>query len=644
MNPMKSFLLLAASFVSFLFFSPLPSLAQDPDLFRQASESLTWQRLLHYRRDVFFHFRSDLDGPEFFFAPNGKTDPLSELKASAEAMGEDIRVGKLKQHPQCAFPERYRYLKKALGLKTKDVECPLLQQYLDRFHHPKSVTLVFSNAYQDNPASMFGHSFLRINAQGDAGSGKLDLLDQGVSFAANVGPNENPLVFYWEGVTGGYPGAFTVIPYYAKVNEYNHAEARDLWEYDLSLTESETMTIVRHLWELETNSWFDYYFFDENCAYQLLSLLEVARPDWNLTAQFFFWAIPGETVKAVARVPGAVTDVKFRPSYRRKLFDRYARLSSAQRTEFTKLRDGEVAPSEVSDSQTLDAFGSYLSYLKQKSEGRLPAAERDRLTQTLIHRSELGGGQSDPELVPGSRDVWNTRPDLGHDASRLGLASGFAGMSSAQTTNSGPRSGLYFQELHWRPVYHDLMNNDVGYLRFSQIEFPQFTFRYYPELSDFRVERIGILSVLSLFPFSALEKKPSWGMSLDYHSPKDYGCLLCHTLRGRGQVGIAGNPISPDVLFYGLALFNAETGESLHRGYRFGPGGEVAALANPVGSYKLHLSYQLVSDLFQEDRSPFFYVLGLDQSLSLGQFWEIRGGYSLERGYDEAKLSIQYYF
>ena len=31
---------------------------------------------------------------------------------------------------------------------------------------------------------------------------------------------------------------------------------------------------------------FDYYYFDENCSYRLLELLEVARPGTELTDEF----------------------------------------------------------------------------------------------------------------------------------------------------------------------------------------------------------------------------------------------------------------------------------------------------------------------------------------------------------------------
>ena len=74
------------------------------------------------------------------------------------------------------------------------------------------------------------------------------------------------------------------MPYYRKVREYNDIESRDIWEYKLKLSEEEVSRVLLHLWEMQRAE-FDYYFLDENCSYQLLSLLDVAREDLHLTKE-----------------------------------------------------------------------------------------------------------------------------------------------------------------------------------------------------------------------------------------------------------------------------------------------------------------------------------------------------------------------
>ncbi|MBI3543084.1 MAG: DUF4105 domain-containing protein, partial [Deltaproteobacteria bacterium] len=398
-----------------LFFFAAPASARatelDPSKIDRVAASKHWLRLLHYKTSWFLKTRSLVDGPEFFFSPTGKTDAKAELLATVEAFSKDIKTGRLKQHPQCAFPERFRYLKRELAPALdaiKTVACPLLDEYVEKFH-AKSATLVFSSAFPNNPGSMFGHTFLRINStESDDKKKKNDLLDYGISYAASVPPTDNGFQFAILGMGGGYLGAFTVMPYYAKVNEYSNSESRDLWEYDLDLTPAQTETIVRHVWELETNSWFDYYFFDENCSYILLSLLEVARDDWDLT-DFAIYVIPGETVKKIAQVPGAVVDVKFRPSLRKRLFQKLAVLSAAERQTVFDTVAGKVSADKLSDTRTLESVTAYLFYLKQKASQKL-SDDQNRILQTaLLRRSELGVATNDaalPEIRPDSR------PDL----------------------------------------------------------------------------------------------------------------------------------------------------------------------------------------------------------------------------------------
>src|SRR5690606_9684896 len=91
----------------------------------------------------------------------------------------------------------------------------------------------------------------------------------------------NGVVFAAKGLFGGYPGLFSITPYYEKVKEYNDLENRDIWEYELAFTPAETRRLLEHAWELGQVN-FDYYFLSENCSYQLVALMDVARPGRHL--------------------------------------------------------------------------------------------------------------------------------------------------------------------------------------------------------------------------------------------------------------------------------------------------------------------------------------------------------------------------
>lgn len=639
--------------------SSIPSLSHafsvnDTELER-VSQSKQWHRLMHYVKSFpLQRWISQVDGQGFFFSENGKNNPKAELIATLEAFEKNTETGKLKQPPQCAFPERYRFLKKEFNLQTLDVVCPKLQEFMDSYHG-SSATLVFSSAYPNNPGSMFGHTFLRINRKSDSTTEakKLDILDFGISFAAAVGNDENGFAFMFLGLTGGYLGQFSKVPYYVKVNEYTNSESRDVWEYDLNLNEEETQSLLRHVWEIETNSYFDYFFFDENCAYVLLGLLEVAKPDWNLS-DFWIYVIPGETVKRLVQTPGAVTNVKFRPSLRKKMMRNFSLLNPAQQASYFRILSQEDDVSQVSDLPTIEGVISYLYYLKQKKGAKFKnSSDEKKLTNTLIRRSELGTRSklTQDDVIKNAssssiNDFEDSRPEMGHHPRRLGISAGL------QRGAGRLKEPQFFQELSFKFAFHDLLNEDIGYSKFSQIDFPGATLRYTDKDQNLYLENFQALAITSLSPLTHLEKSFSWRMMLDYYSPKDLReCNYCHLVRFEGGGGSTLELFTPHAVFYGLILADIEAGSSLRKGFRMGPKFQLATLINPHPKYKIQLLTNWVTDLFQSDRPKSHLEFELNQSIAINQSFEIRGIWNyllptdtINQIYSESKITFNYYF
>jgi len=605
---------------------------------RSVADSTQWHRLLHYKRALpFFNLRSEVDGSGFFFSPTGKTDPLSELRASLKAYDQNSEVGKFKLHPQCAFPARFQFLQRALHLKPSKVKCEKFDEVLETAK-PHSVTLVFSSAYPNNPASMFGHTFLRLNREQSTGKKKVDMLDYGVSFAASVAPDENPLSFIAFGLTGGYRGQFSYVPYYVKVNEYNNSESRDVWEYDLSLTPEETRFLLAHVWELETNSHFDYYFFDENCSYQMLTVIEAAKPDWNLS-NFSLSVIPSETIKKIVAISGAVTGIHYRPSLRQRMVEQIENLSVNQKSDLKSVLDKQVPPKKINDPFVLDAAIASLFYEKNEKDGMLNASKKELQAGLLLQRSKLGTISGPERRI--AHEL--SRPDLGHYAFRISISPGYFASSAL-------KGG--FQELGIKSAYHDLLNKDLGFLRFSQIDFPQVYFRYFTNQNSLQLENLEFLHITSLFPLSVFEKRPSWKLQLAYGNNKNSACLFCKSFLLRGGLGASVNLFDEHSIFYALILARAELGTAFSRRYRVGPEAQLAAIFNPMDDYKTRLAVGLTWDLAPNSISPWIYQAEWEHALSLSQSWEIRAAFGFwgdalrqwNNAYQEGKLSLNYYF
>lgn len=601
-----------------------------PDRGAEVARSRQWLRILEYSDG-----KSRVDGSGFFFAANGGTDPEAELRASADAMGKDLRLGRFKLPPQCAFPARYRFLKRELGLSVADVPCPKLEEFLATFD-ADSVSVVFSSAYANNPGSMFGHTFLKFNTQGR----RPEILDLSIGYAAFIGADSG-MLYMVRGVFGGYEGQFAVEPYYRKVNEYSNQESRDLWEYELSLTKDEVRTVIEHIWEIETNSYLQYYFFDENCAFILVKAIEAARPDWDF-GSFGVYTIPGETIRRLVSRPGVVRDVRFRPSLRKKMLQHLSTLDSSEKALFWDLAEGKRPPSGTSSARLLDTENIYFQYLKQKNSGTLADADQARAKALLVRRAELPKEEVErAAATPLPPIEENTRPDLGHYPYRLGLSAGVGDLRG---------DSRRFQELSFKFAYHDLLNRDLGYMRNSQIDFPGIALRHRNDPSEFEIESVQAITITSLFPMNFLEKRLSWKLAFDYRTVRDFGCADCHVLHFDAGAGATLPVFGERNVAYAMFDLQTEYGTSLARDFRLIPNLEAAMLLNPFDRYKLLVrgtaNYEWPKTLSAFRDRAAFYGASLIQSFALSESWEIRlaGEGTWPARYREGKLTANFYF
>ena len=155
---------------------------------------------------------------------------------------------------QCRYLARTSWLKKELSVYPEDLQPCLERDSWKELLGAKEIYLIFAASDLSSAASSFGHTFLRLH--NPKNTGKLDLLDYGVNYAAVTG-EESGALYAIKGLFGSYPGTFSMQPYHQKIREYTNLEGRDLWEYRLHLTPEEVTFIIDHLLELE-GSWAPY--------------------------------------------------------------------------------------------------------------------------------------------------------------------------------------------------------------------------------------------------------------------------------------------------------------------------------------------------------------------------------------------------
>jgi hypothetical protein len=494
----------------------------------QLWEKRYWRLLLHYKQTV-FGIESDIDSDSFFLSEDGKSNPKKELIITIEKLFSNDPVNE--QHFQCKYIARYEWLKKELKIDTskfKQFECVKFKQWLEVIK-PKSITLVFPTYDLTSAGSMFGHSLIRINSKNYESN---LLLSHAFNYAALIPNDENGFQYIINGVFGGYKGVFGLYPYYLKVQEYNYYNIRDIWEYDLSFTETETLKMLYHVWELG-GAYFDYYFFKENCSFQLLSLFEIARPELELQNRFFLWTIPADTIRAINSYPGLIKERKYRPSRISQLKHKISQLKGNEYDVIEKLigEDSDKFITSINWKQLkseqkaefLDIAVELLTLDRYKKDSQ----ESVKLRNTLLKkRASISLQSKETHFYPLSKP-----PETGHATSRFSVKKGIIKKQNF-------KKELPFYETELRLSFHNLEDFDQGYHENSELEFGKFSIRKY-QSEKTALEKLIFVNALTLVPVDRYLLKPSWAIKIAYETEKVSDCLDCLVWKIDGGLGLS---------------------------------------------------------------------------------------------------------
>lgn len=563
------------SLCAFSYFAHGQSINIDSARVESLASSSSWRALLHYHPDG-DGWRSQADDDQFFNAVNGVSHPVDELMATLQALQAPLQGKPADEHAQCLFPARYHWLKQQLPeleAHAPVLRCEKFESWLTEIK-PHSATLIFPAAYINSPSSMFGHTLVRIDGKDQ--NDKTRILAYSISYAAEMPESVNSWDYVWGGLFGGYPGFLNGAAYYDKVIEYNDIEARDIWEYRLDLTQAELEQMIRHIWELQQVT-FDYYFFDENCSFRLLTILDVARPGLDSAGEFFYQAIPADTVR-VLQDKGVLKERVYRPSALTELRYRAGQMTRSQR-RFAKM----LALGEQSIEQTLSQMGAphgeeekalvvdyafdYLRYLARRD----PINKKrhgQRSLQLLSARSKLP--EHPVPAVPAP-----TSPEQGHGTARLDVY-------------TGEREQESFAGLRLRPAFHDVMDNDQGYVSGAQINFLALDGRYYHQRQSAELERFTLVDITALSPRNMFFKPLSWAINVGWqrvHEKPEHS--LRFSLQGGGGIT---QEFGESLRFSLMGLGNVRSRAAFQSDWEAGAGIDASVIWSLPKHSKLRLS------------------------------------------------------
>ncbi len=446
---------------------------------KDLSQDKYWQILGHYKNNI-----SEVDSPNFFLAKDGKYSPYKELNATIYYL----------THPKykddnstyCRFPARREWIRKKIpNLKIIPQNCKSLNEQLDAIKDIKSVTLVFPTILMNSPASMFGHTLLRLDDKNG------DLLN---SFAINYAAQTNEtngLIYAFKGLTGGYIGKYAVVPYYKKISEYNDIKNRDIWEYKLNLTPQEIQRLKLHLFEIK-DTWSKYYYFNKNCSYEILWLLESARPSLNIVYKFNYKALPIDTIKE-ANNENLIESEYFRPSQKKIILYYFNKIKNKKLAlEFIKTYDtsllNNVSPQQ--QAYILD-FGTKMlryEYLSKK-------IDREKYLKKYIFLLKKRAS------LPMEKEIYIKPPQnpiFSHDSNKIWIYA--------------KKNDLIFG---FKPAFHNIDDTNRGFIPGAYIDF------FITEFSTKKLRYFYFFDIKSFTPRDEVFKPISWGVSLGTERFKD---------------------------------------------------------------------------------------------------------------------------
>lgn len=583
-------------------------LAKDPE----------WHRLLHYKTTI-FGLRSDIDDKKFFLATDGYKNPQSELLATIDSFFTIGFDNNSSLDTKCIFQARYRWLKKELDIDESKLDFAPCEGFDHWFNNVKgtSVVLVFPASYMNNPASAFGHTFLRIDKEE-----RNPLTNYALNYSAYA-EGDGAIVYTIKGIFGGYPGYFSVLPYAEKTKEYADMENRDMWEYELDFSEQEIERMLYHAWEL---SYFyrDYEFFKKNCSFILLDLMEYTRPSLTMTDNFGLWATPIDTIRELISQNGMLKGVKFRPSKNKEVLhllefadQQVQKLAIDLAQEL--ITSDQIAESLPDQDDQILAFDIALAYSNfLYDSGKIDKeVYRKRYYNLLIARSKVGKRNKElPAITP------PIRPDFGHKISRIAIGGG---------TNDGKATA----NLQIRPSYHDQIDPLNGYDLGAGIVFFDL---HLEQEKDLKIKDFTLLKIDSIAPRDRFFKPISWRVLVDYRNELDSKISRIKTSGGLAwQNSFFAYYLFADI---GFEAFHSFRENELRGGFSAG------LISRNFG--KLRFGTDISRDFELLDHHGKKDEIRLQSSLAISRDFALRANYKYiekmgENAY-EATLFVDYFF
>jgi Domain of unknown function (DUF4105) len=340
-----------------------------------------------------------------------------------------------------------------------------------------TVSLIFASGYLGNPASYFGHVFLKHNVHPLHDS--LNLYNPVFAYGAETVSDDPFWLYAWRGLTGGYFGGFGEREFYVLRHDYGQNQLRDLWEFELELDSVETARLLNAVDTGQSRA-HRYYFLGQNCVTGVMDVLDKSlEPSVDLPHGLTI--LPIQLIEALAQARHS----DGRP-YLKSIGWYPSRESSL---------NASAAPFRGSQSRLLKGWIRESLVTSSNRQG-LPPPVEDSGTQAQFWRTLLAAfdvvyaGRRGEDSAEAMRRVWDEQLQRMHvpevrtpipvapeasplrAAKYIGLGIGlstpaFPVSGGRHSKDSWEKSSLTWQ---WRPWHHSAMQTHTSHAPFSALE------------------------------------------------------------------------------------------------------------------------------------------------------------------------------
>ena len=420
-----------------------------------------WKKLLHFQND-----KSNIISDEFFLSNSYNHSLKNELYATIKLL-----KGKNGKEIACNFPARYLWLKKYIEIPNYDLDsCVELNNFLDTLQNDE-LYLIYSSEHPNSPSSSFGHIMISFKDKAIP----LELSDV-IHFAAKT-DKDDFLTYSYKGLTGKYNSYFIRTTLFQKSYQYNTKEQRYIYAYKLDFNQEEIKKIQYHLFELRKAT-FGYYFLNQNCASQIVDLLDISSEDRVVNKDIFH--LPIDTIKIYK--DNIENIIKFTPLIS-KINYLMKKMSKKEKRDFLSIIKENSTPSNNLSNLTKETLVYYYQFLFRKYHQSY--RNYDDVLKLTYHKTLIEDNSQNP--------LKNTQP------SKIGV--------------NYSKDSLEFNYMPLFLDYEDIQRNPM-----QEIEFKFLNTTLSFEDNNLKIENFDLLDIKSL-PKQYLFYHPlSWSLYFGFNN------------------------------------------------------------------------------------------------------------------------------